>query len=233
MGEIKAEFRLNQCWKPAQWFIYAIILQLGGCVAQPDKPAASSTLPQAQAWNCDKLGYVVSAHRDSPSNLWLFLPETTLQLQRSTTNAEQGFTAGSTSFYPHGNSADLQYSGTTYSCFENRKASIREDAKLRGVDFWATGNEPPWQLELNTEQIIVKTGYESSRHIFTGTTPGIDANDEGTPTTLYQSENASQKLSVWLTGAPCVDSMSGEQFPTQVEIRMGTMLLRGCGRPLH
>lgn len=51
--------------------------------------------------------------------------------------------------WTEGTVALLEVGGADYSdCVLDRRASVWEEAKLRGIAFRATGNEPGWHLEI-------------------------------------------------------------------------------------
>jgi uncharacterized membrane protein len=114
--------------------------------------------------------------------------------------------------------------------------SIQEEAKLRGVDFLAVGQEPPWRLEISAELILLTTGYEQTRHEFPMQTP---QSEPAAKVTRYQIKNTSadthqtSELSVVIEGKECSDSMSGLGYAATVTAVLDGQQLRGCGQALH
>ena len=51
--------------------------------------------------------------------------------------------------------------------------------------------------------------------------------------TVLQGSTADHELFVTLRGGGCVDSMSGEEFETRVEVRLDGRSFPGCGQALH
>lgn len=187
-----------------------------------------------QAWDCPKTGYVVSSTANNRPGLWLFLPGSTLELARSADEPNPDRSARyqneTINLTVTGTEAVLAQDGAKENCKLNRKMSIREDAKLRGIDFLATGNEPPWKLEISTKLIAIQTGYESARSEF----PAANPRESGEETrTIYSTSNGSQSLEIEISGTPCLDSMSGEPFSATVVINLDGKRLRGCGAALH
>jgi uncharacterized membrane protein len=189
--------------------------------------AATETLP-TRAWNCQTTGYIVSSGDRSSNQLWLFMPGETLLL--APTAASETYAADRISIRFNGPEALLEINGQQDACRENRKASIREAAKLRGVDFWATGNEPPWWLELSSQLILLQTGYERVRHEFAAVQPVVDA---AVRTTIYTTRHSDSELVITLIGQACTDSMSGDEFSTAVTVEFDNQTFRGCGTALH
>ena len=113
----------------------------------------------------------------------------------------------------------------------NRRQAIWEDAKLRGADFRATGNEPGWYMEISEAYgIIYVTNYGSDRYHFEEFETNSDA---ASRTTIFKAGKGGRELLVSLTGRRCTDSMSGEKFETTVVVTLDSTQLNGCGRALH
>ena len=74
--------------------------------------------------------------------IFLFLPDTTLTLPHVRSGSGAKYGEGTTTFWSRGEEAFLERGSETVDCVINRRASIIEDAKLSGMDFRATGNEP-------------------------------------------------------------------------------------------
>ena len=121
--------------------------------------------------------------------------------------------------------------GFVASCKNNRAMAIWEDAKLRGVDFRAIGNEPGWNLEIiKSEKIVFVGDYGQERYEFITTEPSIDRQAR---TTVYDVQNDKHELSVIILGRRCNDTMSGEAFETTVSVILDGKKYRGCGKALH
>jgi uncharacterized membrane protein len=188
---------------------------------------------KTQAWQCKINGYVVtskSGEQEITKSLWVFLPGQTLQLIAEPKLPAGAYASETMKFLINGNNARLEIDGTTDECSEDRRMSIREAAKLRGVDFWATGNEPPWRLEISSAKLLLKTGYTNERHEFATPEP---ATDSATRTTRYKARNATERLNIIVSGQSCSDSMSGEEFSSTITLELNGRKLMGCGLPLH
>ena len=173
---------------------------------------------------------IVVSYRD-PDAVWLFLPEQTVKLPRVRSASGAKYSDGETVFWTQGREARIELpDGRVWACAENRRRSLIEDAKLRGMDFWATGNEPGWTLEIGSDSLVFVTGYGAERHVFPGPEPRVD-NEAGIAE--WQAEADGHALKVFLTGRECRDDMSGEAFETTVEVVFDGRTLRGCGQALH
>ncbi len=192
---------------------------------QPESSAAVRTF----VFNCaEEYSFVA---RIEGAQVWLFLPSGTLTLQQTAVNT---FHDGNLMFRLDGQQGLLEESGgVSRSCRNDRRQAIWEHAKLNGADFRAIGNEPGWNLEIIEQtKLVLVTGYGSELYEFDLSKPEIDM---AARTTRYRNSLDGQELTLTLTltGEPCRDTMSGEEFETTVEVNLDGQTLRGCGRALH
>ncbi|MBC7768004.1 MAG: hypothetical protein H7124_04395 [Phycisphaerales bacterium] len=102
-----------------------------------------------------------------------------------------------------------------------------EGARAAGVDFRAVGQEPGWILDVYTQQrISLVWDYGESSADFPLTTPTYP--QEGA--TRYESAMNGRTLAVTIRRYPCNDGMSGQAYPSTVEIVIDGRTLTGCGR---
>ncbi|MCG8437483.1 MAG: YbaY family lipoprotein [Pseudomonadales bacterium] len=104
----------------------------------------------------------------------------------------------------------------------------REQARKRGADFWAQGNEPGWHLVIVPEEVLVFVGDYGQRTV---TVPNAGALTEDT-VTLYESTTETAALRVEIEKVTCEDDMSGQAFDYQVSVTVNQTLYRGCGEDL-
>lgn len=105
-----------------------------------------------------------------------------------------------------------------------------EDARRRGITFRGVGQEPGWVVEIvRGESIYFLFDYGQSSVTATMATgeSGVSAG-----TTVYKADSPSFQLSVAVEDRPCVDSMSGQEFPNTVTVTFNGVVFRGCGKPL-
>jgi uncharacterized membrane protein len=108
---------------------------------------------------------------------------------------------------------------------------VWEDAKLKGIDFRAAGNEPVWYLEITAgKEIVFVSDYGQSRYVFATPAPLID---QPSHTTTYTVQDNTYPLTIVIEGWPCQDSMSGEPYETTVTVVLDGKIHRGCGKALH
>ncbi|MEZ5956830.1 MAG: hypothetical protein R3C27_06430 [Hyphomonadaceae bacterium] len=102
-----------------------------------------------------------------------------------------------------------------------------ETARAAGVDFRAIGQEPGWIVDIYTEnKIIALLDYGETRLEFPRGEPSYPA--EGA--TRFSSQADGHMLSITYRRAPCEDVMSGEPYPSSVEVIIDDRTLFGCGR---
>jgi len=112
-------------------------------------------------------------------------------------------------------------------CRNDRKRAIWEKAKLEGVDFRATGNEPGWVLEIvRGDTLVLVSDYGASRVELPLPEPSVDRQRRA-------SRWDAGELVVEVMAKPCRDSMSGDAFESTVIVRWKGRILAGCGRALH
>ncbi len=223
--------------------IAAVALALNGCDSPPPeapKPpdvssSAAPTAPsqprlQTFAYDCVINGYVVADFRQSSDSMWLFLKNNTVLLPQEQSASGGKYSNGDVTFWSKGSEAMLTVAGEQDHCLENRPASVVEDAKLRGVDFRATGNEPGWTLEITGTDIVLVTNYGQDRFEYQAAN---HATGEDGRTVTYASSDPAVPVTTTITGETCADDMSGQRYETRVEITVGEKAYRGCGQGLH
>lgn len=102
-----------------------------------------------------------------------------------------------------------------------------ENAPAAGVDFRAVGQEPGWLLDIYTRGIIkFAWNYGENYSEFAIAEPTYP--QEGA--TRYEAHSDGVALVVTIRRFPCNDGMSGEAYPSTVEVVVDGTTLRGCGR---
>jgi uncharacterized membrane protein len=160
----------------------------------------------------------------------VFLPGKTIRLPHVRSGSGARYSDGEVAYWSKGREALLQVGGVTRHCVENRRRSVIEDAKLRGVDYWATGNEPGWHLEVDPHGLRFITNYGRERYTFTGLQPQVD---QANKRTIYKSEGGGSTIMVQIDGKACQDSMSGERFESAVIVTFDGKSYHGCGLALR
>ena len=215
--------------------VAALCAALAGCAHDPSGQRVRDTTRgaaeiQTFVFECpDGFGFVARIEGDKA---WLFLPDGTIQLPRANMETGSSYARGSTGFNHEGGKASIDTGAHKHAgCVNNRARAIWEHAKLNGVGFRATGNEPGWYLEITNEQdILLVTDYGNSRYRFDSSAMTSDPHSR---TTVYSAHTGTDRLEIVIEGAPCKDTMSGEAFPASVSVRLNDRRISGCGRALH
>lgn len=164
--------------------------------------------------------------------VWLFMPGGTLSLPRAVSASGEKFSDGNAIFWMKGDSVFLDYEdGTFRECSNQPSKAIWEHSKLTGVSYRGAGNEPGWSVEIvRNGSLTFVTDYGETIYVFTTPEALIDRKSAST---TYRSAKNSHKIQVRIVGVDCFDDMSGERFPTSVEINLDGKIYHGCGRSLH
>jgi uncharacterized membrane protein len=182
------------------------------------------------AYDCDDQTTVVANH-EGDDHLWLFLPSATVKLPRLPSASGAKYGDETLMWWSRGAEATIDRGGGDLTtCQEQRRRSIIEDAKLRGADFWAAGNEPGWTLEIAADSMRLVSAYATEHYRFATPTPTVGSAFAGT---VWDARASDHTLTVTLTADPCTDSMSGESFDGTVVLHLDETELRGCGTALH
>lgn len=170
-----------------------------------------------------------------PEDAWLFLPDQTIRLPhvRSASGARYG--TDRVLLWTKGEEAILEVDGVRYDgCRRDPRASVLEDAKLRGVGFRGVGQEPGWIVEIGSGDVPdrIDLRLDHGTVVRRLADVRVSATSEGTGA-IYTASDATGTVRVVLEPGPCADVMSGEAYPTAVTLELGDRTLTGCGRPLH
>ena len=102
-----------------------------------------------------------------------------------------------------------------------------ENNRVRGIDFWASGNEPFWLLEIDSEGITKFSLHGRLDVVFE--TPEPSADTEKKTITYKSGEN---NIEITLIKENCADDMSGEKFSFNTVINFKNTVFKGCGKYL-
>ncbi|WP_263080493.1 MliC family protein [Endozoicomonas sp. Mp262] len=176
-------------------------------------------------------GYEYPAHVQM-NQAWLFLPEGPVRLEPQKAESGSRFSNDDYTFWLKEESGTLEAKEESpRHCQNNRARAVWAEAKLRGADYRAVGNEPGWYLELSLGGNLVYVGdYGTTRLLFKTPDPDVD---QSRRTSTYKMNDGEHAMSVRIEGKECRDSMSGEVFDTTVTIYLDGKTLQGCGRALH
>ena len=104
-----------------------------------------------------------------------------------------------------------------------------EDARRRGVDFRAIGQEPGWMLEIDHEQSMYLLADYGEKKF---TVPSPKPTREPSGRITYDAVTEEHRLTVVIDKVVCHDAMSGDEFTHTVTVTFDRQEYRGCGREL-
>jgi putative lipoprotein len=205
----------------------------------PETPASKpETTPEdvllAHVWQCDdgsthtvrnlyrERAIVGEFGQDSPQRL---------DQVESASGVRHSNSTGSIVFWSSGRTATLERQGSPpVPCSEVRAASLREDARVRGVVYRALGNEPGWILEVGPGgRLDWTTNYGQDRYAFEG---AIEATGGDASSRTFTASNASQSITVTVRAEPCTDDAGlAHEHSASIDFAGGT--LRGCAVRLN
>jgi putative lipoprotein len=103
------------------------------------------------------------------------------------------------------------------------------EARERGIDFRAIGQEPGWYLEID-DGVSMRLIYDYGERNVVTPAPVVTT---GAERTTYSGKTSTQVVTVVVEERPCEDVMSGEPSPKTVTVTIEGRVLRGCGRLLR
>jgi putative lipoprotein len=150
------------------------------------------------------------------------MPGRTITLPQAISASGVRYSNGTTTFWNKGNEATLEMDGATQMCRVLRDPW--QEARDRGIEFRAVGQEPGWFLEIDQEREM-RLLYDYAEREARAPAPAPVTTGG---TTSYEAG----RLRVVSEERPCSDAMSGESFPRRVIVTIDGRELRGCGRSL-
>lgn len=193
----------------------------------PDVSMAAAAAPPATTlvFECGD-GYDFVA-RTGPGEIALWLEDRYQVLGQVRSASGSKYQDGGTVFWSKGTEATLTTDGQSYTdCRLAPERAPWEDARRRGVDFRATGNEPGWHLEMQRDrQILFVADYGMQRVI----TPWVDAEVDGDNGQRFHAVTESSDLRINVRHQVCADTMADMRFSHTVELRFNGREFQGCG----
>ncbi|BFM12956.1 hypothetical protein R50072_31090 [Simiduia litorea] len=187
--------------------------------------ATKPTPQQALFYQCDKQSLLVKIEGESAS---LFLGERVFALHKMMSGSGIHFQSEEADFWSKGDEAFLTIAGESrqHCTLQPQALSL---AAAEGATLWASGNEPPWLLIRQKDDTIALTqAYGADVRTFSNLTEQVNTEQA----VQLNATSADQTLTLVIKPTPCVDSMSGKQFPLTLNLELGDTKLDGCGQPL-
>jgi putative lipoprotein len=192
----------------------------------PDEAPPEGVL-HAYVWECDG-GLTLNVRnlfREDAVTIDLHEGERKLPLVVSASGAK--YADETLTFWTKGSEATFERKGTApIQCREVRAKSLLADARLRGVVYRGTGNEPGWMVEIGpATRLLFVTNFGAERHEFDGSsTTGADPSG----VTVFTARHGDQEIKVTVAREACTDDMSGAEFDHRMIVEFGGQGLRGC-----
>ena len=220
----------------AQYTVLLLVLTLAGCGGNDVRGSETSAV---EGYNPDPRGlgktlvyecldYEFIA-RLGPGEMAVWLDDRYVILSQVRSASGVKYEEGATMFWMKGDEAMLTLDGQHYSgCQVVPERAPWEDARRRGVDFRAVGNEPGWHLEIQVDRQLLFVGDYGMLRVMVSN-PGEQL--EGS-TRVYHAVEGANDLRVEIVDEPCIDTMKGDDFPSQVSVQLNGRSFWGCGRML-
>ncbi|HEX4999705.1 MAG TPA: MliC family protein [Terriglobia bacterium] len=209
--------------------IAVAVIALAGCAEGPSPAApepqsapAATTPPITRQFQCEKFALTATFQDD---HVELQLPERRLILPHAISASGARYTDGAALFWDKGGQATLELDGVQQMCQVVRNPW--EEARERGVQFRAIGQEPGWDLEIDKSELRLRYDYGERKLQAPLPAPVND----GT-TVRYETAVDSHNIRVVIERRECADVMSGEKFSHTVAVTVDDRMLHGCGREI-
>lgn len=182
----------------------------------------------AVSYSCNGMTFHANVHEDFAL---LLLPDERVVLPPAVSASGARYTNGAITYWSQGKEATVEVGGERYDgCTEKSAGGPWEDARHRGIEFRAVGQEPGWYLEIDEGKQILFVADYGTREITTPVpSPTTIAGGQGRE---YHAQTEAHDLKVRIVRKPCADVMSGERFPLTVTVTLDGKTYDGCGRRL-
>ncbi|CAA0087791.1 Uncharacterised protein [Halioglobus japonicus] len=194
----------------------------GGSFLPDERPLATTLV-----YDCNGYDFVA---RLGPGEMAIWLPDEYVILSQVRSASGTLYEEGDISFWNKGDEAMLTVAGQSHlNCQLQPERVPWEDARRRGVDFRAVGNEPGWHLEIqNGRQLLLVSDYGMARNLV----PDPVASDSG-DIRVYTGSVGDREMRVEILEQACVDTMSDQQFPYRTVVTFDNVHYEGCGHYLE
>lgn len=183
-------------------------------------------LGKTMVYECNGYDFIT---RLGPGEMALWLEDRYVILSQVRAASGVRYEEGDTAFWMKGETASLTVDGQFFpDCRQSPRRVPWEDARRRGVDFRAVGNEPGWYLELQRGRQLLFVEDHGMRRVLIP--DPVEETGEGVRS--YHGVNGSDQLQVEVVERFCSDSMSGERYPGRVTVTLNGKHFSGCGRAL-
>jgi membrane-bound inhibitor of C-type lysozyme len=197
--------------------------------------AADDELPtgvlRAYVWECADGQTLVMRNLFREKAVAIDFHDGTRRLDQTVSASGAKYADAVVTFWTKGSTATLERQGTAaVPCEERRAASLREDARVRGVVYRATGNEPGWVLEVGpAARLNWTTNWGSDTHAWDTSQESAESAGTGR---VYTAGTGDQAIRITIRQERCIDD--GEvEHDHSATVEFGGTALRGCGTRLN
>jgi uncharacterized lipoprotein YbaY/membrane-bound inhibitor of C-type lysozyme len=189
----------------------------------------SSAKAKTLVFDCDDLSRAVA--RVSPLVMELTLPSGKATLTRGVGVSQEPYSDGRVTFWTAGNYARIDEPDGTHICRSVPTEEAWEDARSRGIDVRAAGEDPDWSVEIDEGNVMAFVGdFGATRVIAPAPLPQVDP---ALGRTTYYATTAEHTLSVALEHRLCWFRENSNASSATVTVTLDeSKVYRGCGRPL-
>ncbi len=212
----------------ASWTAIGLAL-LAGCAGYRPESAGNKPGPVGQTlvYECGDFEFVARAGQ---GEIALHLPDDYRVLGQVRSASGTRYEDGGAMFWSKGEEAMLDIGSRRYrGCRLNRSRGPWEDARRRGVNFRAVGQEPGWVLEIQAERNMLMVADYGSRRVLLPT-PEVELLDGRE---RYETSNERHHMVVEIELHHCFDTMSGQSYSNRVRVDLDGRKYRGCGDALE
>jgi uncharacterized membrane protein/membrane-bound inhibitor of C-type lysozyme len=200
------------------------------CSQQQGPSSSAADLPtsgQTLVYECGDYEFVA---RTGNGQIALYLPDEYRLLSQQKSASGSRYGDSHVNLWTEGNEARLELGASRIlSCVLNRARAPWEEARRRGVDFRAVGQEPGWYLELQHNGPMLFVVQQGSPRVLLDTPePELEGGRE-----LYRAVGENNSMTVEVELRHCTDVMSGEVYDSQVSVHLDNNVYRGCGLALE
>ncbi|HEY1386142.1 MAG TPA: META domain-containing protein [Dongiaceae bacterium] len=109
---------------------------------------------------------------------------------------------------------------------QREESASLQDARARGIDFRAVGQEPAWVVEMKLgDHITAVLDYGATPLLLP--TPKGETSPDGAQ--VYDTSTDTDHLVLTIRSRPCIDAKSGESHSSTVGLMVNEKTLQGCG----
>jgi putative lipoprotein len=200
----------------------------------PETPATAVEPPPVRrdldvyVYDCgDGHRYTVLVDEDAAL---LLLPDSARRLPHEPAASGARYSDGDDLFWSKGTEALLTVDGVEHrGCLRDSFAEVWENARIRGVDYRAVGNEPGWHLEIvEGGQTVFVGDFGATRLEFA--TPAPRRKDDGS--VRFAWRDGTETFEATLQQTRCQDTMADIAYALTVSVVWNERMLNGCGQAL-